>query len=557
MASLLALTSLVAACAADTEDPPAAEAPDQDCSPELEGAFSAWADAGFSGTIELMAGGERQCSVAYGTADHAADRLNTVGTVFSIGSISKSFTAAGILSLVDDGTLALSDRVGDLVPDLTGPVAEATIEQLLLHTSGLTGSHGRDHEPLTRDEAVAAIGRFEQAFAPGTDHLYSNAGYTLLAIVIEQVTDAGYRDHMTSEVLPLPDGTVAGGFWDGEPAARGPRAVGYLDDGPTDEMGDFAGPHWALAGNGDLAMTARGLARWTQARFTGQVVSPASVEAITRPGFDLGDGAAETPGWVAYDDSLFGEPLLAAAGGGGSIGHDVVVVWIPDRQRVIVMASNTPDVTAAELIQAVGPALVAGDPLPRPEAAAGDVDPADLAEVVGTYELETGGSLEAAATDGGLAISASGADAVAALFPLSGGFTADDAAAHEAAVSALLAGDSREGRDERAALESDFGPVGAFEPAGTIVADGELRSYVTMTSGNDTILLWYALDERGGIAAVEGATDPPTLLLVPSGTGVFRPDDPAGTGPDVTVVFDDVGLTITGPGGRTTARSAS
>ena len=137
------------------------------CDTKLEGALRRWADAGFSGSVAISAGGRPRCLAAYGFADQAAKRANTIDTVFAIGSVSKSFTAAAILDLVDAGKLSLSDRAGDLVPDLDGPVAAVTVGQLLLHTSGLNGSHGSDHRPLGREEAIAAIGRLELAFEPG------------------------------------------------------------------------------------------------------------------------------------------------------------------------------------------------------------------------------------------------------------------------------------------------------------------------------------------------------------------------------------------------------
>jgi CubicO group peptidase (beta-lactamase class C family) len=560
LAPPLAALTILLACTDDTDDPAADRAAEpvvanDRCDPALDAAFAAWADAGFSGTVAITRAGEPECLAAYGTADQDAGTPNTLDTVFSIGSVSKAFTAAAVVDLAESGVLALDDRAGGLVPGLSGPVAEATVEQLLLHTSGLTGSHGSDHEPLGRDEAVAAIGDLELAFAPGSDFLYSNAGYTLLALIIEETAGKGYRDHLATEILPLPDERTAGGFWDGEPAAPGPRAVGHLDDGPTDVMGGFDGPHWALAGNGDLAMTTRDLADWTHALFTGQVVSPATAELVSRPGFDHGDGTAETPGWVAFDRSRFGEPFLAAAGGGGDVGHDVVTAWLPESERVVALASHTPEVTAEDLLQAVGPALVAGDRLPVPEVPpGGDIDPGVAAAVAGTYELDTGGSFAVTARDGVLAATPRGTAAVAALYPPPDGVTAADVAAHEDGVSSLLAGESRQGREELDTLARDFGAVEDVEILGTVFQEGELRTYVDLTTSDDPITLWYALDDRGGIAAVDGPADLPALVLGPSDGGEWRPADPTGDAPDVTVAFAGGHMTVTGPGGTTTAR---
>ncbi|PSL04576.1 CubicO group peptidase (beta-lactamase class C family) [Haloactinopolyspora alba] len=544
MAALAALT----ACTndADTPDPPATSTPDTSavvtqCPDGLADALAAWGEAGFSGSITVSTAGEFDCRAAYGLADRATATPNTPDTVFSIGSVTKAFTAAAVADLVDSGQLDLGDRAGDVVDGLDGAVASVTVEQLLRHTSGLTGSHGQDHEPLDRAAAVAAIAELELAFEPGTDHLYSNAGYTLLALIVEEVSGSGFREYLASRVLPLPDGDVAGGFWDGEPAAPGPRAVGYLDGGPTEATGDFAGPHWALRGNGGLAMTTPELAVWTHALFTGQVVAR---------------GAAGDAGWVSHDASRYGEPFLTAAGGGGDIGHDVVALWVPRTEQVITVASNTPAITAEELLQAVGPALVTGEPVPAPDTSAVAADPEELAAAAGRYELPTAGSYTVAVRDAGLAITAHGPDAVAALFPPPRGVTSDDAAAHEDAVLSLLAGETQEGRDERALLASDIGAIRNVDLAGTITSEGELRTYVVVTAAEETIMLWYALDEHGGIAGAEGPTDPPTLLVRPSNDGAFRPDDPAGGGAATTVRFEDGDMTVSGPTGRTTARSA-
>ncbi|MEV8630411.1 serine hydrolase domain-containing protein [Streptosporangium sp. NPDC051023] len=532
------------------------------CDHGLDEAFGAWARAGFSGSIAISKGGRFECLAAYGVADDVTGAPNTADTVFSIGSVTKAFTAAAVFRLVDDGRLSLDDRAGKLLTELRGPVAKATIRQLLLHTSGLNGSHGGDYEPLGRDAALAAIGRLKPAFKPGTGYVYSNAGYTLLALIVEKVSGESYRDYTASKILWLPGGHVAGGFWSGEPAAAGPRAVGYLDDGRAGRSGDFRGPYWALDGNGGLAMTARDLAAWTHALFTGQLVSRKSAEVIGSPGHDLGGGRSETPGWVAFGGSVYGTPFLSTAGGGGDVGHNAVVAWIPEQERAVAIMSNRARVTAEELLGAVGPSLLAGDPLPGPDASAvpdasaGGDDPA---AIVGSYKLDTGGSFDVATADGKPVISARGADAVAALFPPRDDVTDDDLRRHEKRVLALLAGQTQEGRKERGSLEAAFGPFSGVALAGTVVSDGELRTYVTITAGRRSIVGWYAVNEQGGIKAAETPTKPPNLVFVSFGDGRYRPDDPARTGPEVTVAFEDGRMVISraaGAGETSVARSA-
>lgn len=295
VAALLLAPSV--ACSRDVEDPPRDEegAPaDVACDPEVDEALRAWAAAGFSGTVALSTGGELDCEAGYGLADQEESRPNGVDTVFAIGSVSKAFTAAAVVDLVAAGEMALDDRAGDLLPGLGGPAADATVEQLLLHTAGLTGEIGADSEPLSAAEVLAALGGLERAAAGGTKFLYSNAGYTLLALIVEEVTGTPYRDHVRAQVLTV-DGDVLGGFWDGEPAAPGPRAVGYDDAGQPLVVDGFAGPYWATAGNGDLAMTSTELARWTHALFAGDVIAPEAVELLEGTVFEEGGGRADVP----------------------------------------------------------------------------------------------------------------------------------------------------------------------------------------------------------------------------------------------------------------------
>ncbi len=546
---ILAAALLSAACTGETGDdsPEAAAA----CGSEIESGLSRWADAGFSGSIAI--GGEEgfACLASFGLADMANGAPNTDATVFAIGSVSKAFTAAAVLDLAASGALGLDDRAGDLLPGLGGPAAEATVEQLLLHTGGLSGSHGTDHEPLDRDEAIAAVGGLESAFAPGTDYSYSNAGYTLLALIVDERSGTSYRDYMVEEILTLPSGERLGGFWDGEPAPGGPRALGYEADGlVAAATGDFDGPHWALEGNGDLAMSAAELAAWTRALFAGEVIGAEAVETLRGTVFEHGDGATELPGWVAVDAATYGVEVLMSAGGGGDTGHHAVAAWLPETGQALAVTSNTADITAEELLKAIGPALAAGEAIPVPEGHA-EVDPAELAAREGAYVLDSGGTLTITATGEGLEVAAEGADAVAAMFT-SADHSPADVETHEAAVLALLEGASEAGREELEAAEDEFGPVTGVEVAGTVVEESELRTYVRFSGPEGTGLAWYALDGASVAGAWLGA-EPPAFTLVPTGEGAYRQENLAGAGAGLRVVFDGDRMTVTGPGGTAEA----
>lgn len=550
---ILAAVLLSAACTSDEPDEAGADAAPA-CDPALATGLSRWADAGFSGSVAIGGAEGLSCLAAFGMADAAAP--NTDETVFAIGSVSKAFTAAAVYDLVDAGAFALDDTAGSLVAGLGGPAAEATVEQLLLHTGGLTGSHGDDHVPLDRDGAVAALSALEAAFEPGTDYLYSNAGYTVLALIIDEQareqSGSSYRDYLAEEVLTTADGERLGGFWDGAPAAPGPRAVGRTEAGPAASVGDFAGPHWAMAGNGDLAMTAADLATWTSLLFAGEIIAPEAVEALRATGFDHGDGSTELPGWVALDAEAYGAPVVMAAGGGGDTGHEAVAAWLPGTGETLVVASNTDGVTAGELLEAVGPALAAGEPVPVPEGGP-ETDPEELRAAEGVYRLDSGGTFTVTAGDGGLAVAADGADAVAALFS-SGDYTAEDVAAHEAAVLSLLDGGTESGEEERAAVEEAVGPIASIELAGTAVEEFELRTYVRVEGEDDSLLAWYAMDGHGGLAGVWLGAEPPVFTLVPTGEGAYRQENLSGAGAGLRVSFAEDLMSVAGPGGAVEAR---
>ncbi|GLI42715.1 serine hydrolase domain-containing protein [Glycomyces algeriensis] len=546
IAIISAAAMLAAACSSTSDVDPG---PDRACDPALADALGAWAEVGFSGTVAIDGGG-LDCQAAFGLADAEAGTANTEETVFGIGSVSKAFAAAAVLDLVDAGVFTLDAAAGELLPGLGGPAAEATVEQLLLHTSGIEGGHGTDHRPLDRDEAIAAISALESAFEPGTDYLYSNAGYSLLALIVDEQSGSSYREYLDEAILAIPGGH-AGGFWDGEPTPAGPRAIGYTDGAPAPETGGFAGPHWAMAGNGDLAMTAAELSDWTQALFAGEIIAPDAVDLLLGTVFDHGDGTAEIPGWVSIGPDMLGVPVIGASGGGGDTGHNAVATWLPETGTSIAITGNTDDVLPDELLEVLLPALVTGEPMEVPDERV-EVDPAELQAREGVYTLDSGSTLTAAAEDQALTVTADGADAVAAMFG-SDDFAAEDAAAHEDAVLALLDGESAAGRAEREAIEADTGPVTGIDLAGTVDAGGELHTYVRISGEDGDMLAWYALDEQDQIAAVEYDAGPPAFTLIPTGEGQYRPDEPIAAEAAVAVSFQDEVMTVDGPAGAVDA----
>lgn len=232
-----------------------------------------------------------------GLADLERNVPATTTTVYRIASLTKQFTAAGVLLLAEQGKLSIDDRLSVYFPDF--PRAdEVSLRDLLNHTSGVhnyTESDAVDwisHTGATVPELISAIARQDPLydFAPGTMWHYSNSNYALLGAVIEKVSGQTYAQFMKATIfdpLGMMDTAVddngaivprrASGYRlaEGQPAAF--RHSGHLD---------MSVPYAA----GAMRSTAEDLARWNVALHGGRLLSAESLAQMTGPGL-LRNGA--------------------------------------------------------------------------------------------------------------------------------------------------------------------------------------------------------------------------------------------------------------------------
>ena len=146
-----------------------------------------------SASVAIVRGGEIAYVQAYGSA-----RLDPVESArpsmrYSIGSVSKQFTATAILMLADEGKLSLDDPISKFVPGLTRG-NEITIRQILSHTSGYQDYWPQDYVPpfmLQPTTAQAILDRWAKKpldFEPGAQYQYSNTGYVLAGLIVEKAS---------------------------------------------------------------------------------------------------------------------------------------------------------------------------------------------------------------------------------------------------------------------------------------------------------------------------------------------------------------------------------
>jgi CubicO group peptidase (beta-lactamase class C family) len=274
-----------------------ARAADADLGRKLDQYLGRLEKLGFSGTVLVAKDGKVVLEKGYGLADRERRIPMAADSVISIGSITKQFTAAAILKLEMQGKLRVEESIGRFFPTAPAEKAAITIHQLLTHTAGLDSDYGpSDYEAVSRDEILRRVFAAPLRSAPGKEHFYSNAGYSLLAAIVEIVAGQSYERfvrenlfepagmHATGYKLPKwRDGQVAHGYRDGQD-------WGTILDKPWAEDG----PYWNLRGNGGIHSTAGDMYRWHVALEGEAILSKAAKEKFFKPHVAEGPGASPT-----------------------------------------------------------------------------------------------------------------------------------------------------------------------------------------------------------------------------------------------------------------------
>jgi putative ATP-binding cassette transporter len=233
----------------------------------------------------------------------------TPRTVFAVGSLSKSFTALGVLLLVERGLASLVQSASAFLPDLDGRI---TIRQLLHHTSGIPGSAGFWLDGGSLENRVRALKGVRLLWAPGTSFQYSNANYDALGLLIERVSGKPYARFMREDVLnPLGLDQV----WCRVELSTVPR--GYQDWFGVYQASREA-DDWTEASTpaGGMFATAEGLGKALRAHLTeGRGIEPGTLsEAGFRSLHQVGtdEESSYAMGWTVRQ--LEGQPMILHGG---------------------------------------------------------------------------------------------------------------------------------------------------------------------------------------------------------------------------------------------------
>lgn len=225
---------------------------------------------GFSGTI-LVARHGQVLTRSYGMADREWAIPNAADTKFKIGSLTKQFTAMGMLLLVKDGKLGLDDSVCRYVTPCSAAWQPIVIRQLLNHSSGIPDfvrlpelqGHFNESWPLAR--TIALLESKPLDFAPGSSAHYGNSGLLLSAYIIEKLSGQSYADFLTAHIY-RPLGMTASGYAADEPILTH-RAHGYARKNGEVQNAAFLDMSIPI-GAGSQYSTVGDLYRWDRALYT-------------------------------------------------------------------------------------------------------------------------------------------------------------------------------------------------------------------------------------------------------------------------------------------------
>lgn len=210
-----------------------------------------------------------------------------------IGSITKTVTAITALHLIENMGLSTQSSLAELLPSVPKDKASITLHQLLTHTSGLLKSTGDDAEILSRSGFLGRVLSAPLETTPGAVHSYSNAGYSLLAAIIEVQSNMGYEDYLLEHVLPdgAPPIGYAAVYTEAQSIVSGRHWLTAFQRQPIAEA-SWGGrePGWNLVGNGGLVSTAEGFVTLWSSFIGGKIVSHDLVKAALTPHIDEGNG---------------------------------------------------------------------------------------------------------------------------------------------------------------------------------------------------------------------------------------------------------------------------
>ena len=294
---------------------------------------------------------------------------NNPDTAFGIASGTKLFTGLTVCRLIESGRLSLQDTLGELLPYDLGQIdRRITIYQLLTHTSGVGDYIDEDDpdcdvklEALYRKYPVYALENLSDYLpaiiplppkaVPGSGYCYSNSGYILLGLVIEEAAGKPFSSCVQDEII-APLRLLHTGFY-ATHALPANTAYGYMEDAQGQWHSNIF--HIPIRGGSDggLYTCAMDLDRLWRALFAGRILSPTMLQAFLGPQVPIREGLGY--GLGVYCRKAGTDTVYYAEG--GDFGIDFFTAYFP-RQQIVVTALGNTQRNALPLLDALSAAIL-------------------------------------------------------------------------------------------------------------------------------------------------------------------------------------------------------
>lgn len=276
---------------------------------------------------------------SYGMADLEQKIAAAPATNYRLASITKQFTAAAILLLMEDGKLKLDDSIRKWLPSLPEAADPITIRELLTHTSGLI-----DYEEVIPADTTAQVhdadvlhlleSQQHLYFPAGSAYRYSDTGYSLLSLIVGRVSGQDFATFLRARIFkPLKmQNTVA--FEEGISTVAH-RAFGYsLQQGQWQRTDQSLTS--AVLGDGGIYSSLDDLAKWDAALYDGRLLKPATLKMAFAPATQTDDANVQYGfGWRISGESLWHS--------GETMGFRNVIIRYPKRRLTVIVLSNRND----------------------------------------------------------------------------------------------------------------------------------------------------------------------------------------------------------------------
>jgi CubicO group peptidase (beta-lactamase class C family) len=347
------------------------------------------------GVIGIASAGKILLNRSYGLMNIEGKLKNDENTIFDIASVSKQFTAYAILDLEKDGRLNLDDNIRKWLPDLPVYEDEITIRNLLQHTSGIASTDVlRLFAGLSLDERWSHEDEFnliksypQLNFTPNEKHVYSNAGYSLLAQIVEQASGMGYSEFMNNKIF-RPLGMTSTFVLDGPGLPMKNVANGYKKENEnfikTSSTEDFS------YGAGNIFSNLNDMLNWGLNILSAKAENRELLHILSTPYNTLSNGDTIMYTYGFYVRNHKSVRMVEHSGGVPGFRNQFMI--FPDHGLLVILMFNNENVSTRRLATDIAELLLAGElkeemPMPR---VAGEIDHETIRSFEGSFQMPDG-----------------------------------------------------------------------------------------------------------------------------------------------------------------------